>query len=430
MKTLFKKLLDGVVMGIGFLIFSVIIALISFYFFVDFNTKQSIIAKLQRKGLIEEVIKAPDQQSTEVKRLYIQPPLETPAEFTELWVADEQEFLKAMKKANEEGQVAIILESGSYHISSTIYVTAENIMVKSATGNPYDVVLFGNGMNKTGPVEGIFRINASFFTLDGVTLSDVPNHLVQVAGELNASYPYFRNVIFQNSYEQLLKVSYNYKSQSSQDKKSIGGVVEGCIFQYTQGIGPNFYIGGVDALGAEDWVIKNSVFRDIASPRGRIAQYAVHFWDNSDRNQVINNIFIDNDRAIGFGMQLPERGIRYAHREGLAKGNIIYHTDNGDPFADVGIMAEGNQGLIISDNVIFQLHEYDNAIEYRWSSTRDALVTNNKTNKPIKSRDGAAAILSANQQNLTLEEFIESLHSKSKLLKIIDFKAPIKEQEN
>ncbi len=413
------------IMGVGFSLFCLVIAAVVFFFFIDFNTKASIVSKLQEKGLVEEVVQGPDKSASIVKRVYLSPPLPTPAGYKEVWVSNDSEFLQAMKQANGTGYTAIVLEDGIYNINNTIYITAEHIMVKSATGNPYDVVLKGTGMAKGGRVKGIFRVNANYFTLDGVTLTDVPNHLVQVAGEINASYPHFRHVIFQDAYEQLLKVSYNYKTLKSQENKSIGGIVDGCIFQYTQGIGPNFYIGGVDALGAENWVVKNSIFRDIASPSDRIAQYAVHFWDNADNNIVTDNIFIDNDRAIGFGMRLPNRGIRYAHKGGVAKNNVIYHTNNGDPFADVGIMAEGNIGLTVADNIIFQMHPYENAIEYRWDNSDGINISGNMVNKRIQARDGAVATLNSNMEMLTLEQFLIEFQKKSDLLNVSDYKHPV-----
>lgn len=428
MKKFIKKLLDGMVMGLGFTIFCLVIGGVIFYFFADFKTKASVRAKLEDKGIIEEVVQEPDSVPSTVKRAYMSPPLDTPQGYEEIWVSDSDEFIKAMRKANEKGFTAVILEQGKYEVKNTIYIKAEHIMVKSATGNPYDVVLKGTGMAKGGKVKGIFRVNSDYFTLDGVTLTDVPNHLVQVAGEINASYSHFRHVIFQDSYEQMLKVSYDYKTKESQKNRSVGGIVDGCIFQYTKGIGPNYYIGGIDALGAVNWTVKDSIFRDIASPKGRISQHAVHFWDNSEDNIVVDNIFIDNDRAIGFGMRLRDRGIRFAHRNGVAKGNVIYHTNNGDPFADVGIVAEGNLGLLVEGNLIYQMHLYDNAIEYRWDNSTGIEVRGNATNKSIQSRDGADALLELNNENLSLDDFLIKFQEKSDSLNVADYKRPIQGQ--
>ncbi len=427
MSKVVKKLFDGIIMGAGFCAFCAVVVAICFYVILDANTQRSIIEKLEEKGVVQQAFQLPDQQPSTVMRRYFAPPLPTPRDYKEVWVSNDVELSQALKDANSTGFTAIVLEDGIYTVNETIYIRAEHIMVKSASGNPYDVTLKGTGMVKGNRVKSIFRVNANYFTLDGVTLTDVPNHLVQVAGEINASYPHFRHVIFQDAYEQLLKVSYSHKTQAAQDNKSIGGIVDGCIFQYTKGIGPNYYIGGVDALGAEDWVVKNSVFRDIASPKGLIAQYAVHFWDNADNNKVIDNIFIDNDRAIGFGMRLPNRGIRYAHKNGVAQNNVIYHTDNGDLFADVGIMAEGNKGVLINGNAILLLHSYDNAIEYRWDNSTNIAIINNRVNKRIQGRDGATASLQNNVEALSLEDFLIVLKKKSDQLDVVDFKQPLNE---
>ena len=151
----------------------------------------------------------------------------------------------------------------------------------------------------------------------------------------------------------------------------------------------------------------------------------MHFWDNADNNIVTDNIFIDNDRAIGFGMRLPNRGIRYAHKGGVAKNNVIYHTNNGDPFADVGIMAEGNIGLTVADNIIFQMHPYENAIEYRWDNSDGIDISGNMVNKRIQGRDGAVATLNSNMEMLTLEQFLIEFQKKSDLLNVIDYKHPV-----
>ena len=63
------------IMGLGFSLFCLVIAAIVFFFFIDFNTKASIVSKLQEKGLVEEVVQGPDKSASIVKRVYLSPPL-------------------------------------------------------------------------------------------------------------------------------------------------------------------------------------------------------------------------------------------------------------------------------------------------------------------------------------------------------------------
>lgn len=79
----------------------------------------------------------------------------------------------------------------------------------------------------------------------------------------------------------------------------------------------------------------------------------MYFWDNVNNNRVIDNIFIDNDCVIGFGMRFFNWGVRYVYKNGVVKNNIIYYIDNGDFFGDVGIMVEGNFSISIDSNIIF-----------------------------------------------------------------------------
>ena len=143
MKKFIKKLLDGMVMGLGFTIFCLVVGGVIFYFFADFKTKASIRAKLEDKGFVEEVVQEPDSVRSTVERVYLSRPIDTPKGYEEIWVSSTEEFGRAMKRANEQGYTAVILEQGLYEINNTIYVTADHVMVKSATGNPYDVVLKG-----------------------------------------------------------------------------------------------------------------------------------------------------------------------------------------------------------------------------------------------------------------------------------------------
>ena len=336
---------------------------------------------------------------------------------TKINVSSVTELEKALKYANQVGgNVAIYLATGTYKIAKTLDISANNIWLLSKSQNPYDTILAGIGMHSTSRVDNIIRVTGSYFILDGITLTNAPNHLIQIAGESKANYPIIRNSILQNSYEQLLKVSYNRSNTSSFSR---GGIVENCIFQYTQGIAPNYYTGGIDALGATHWLVQNNIFKDIASPDRHIAQHAVHFWANSAHNKIKNNIFIDNDRSIGFGMfnKIKNDGVTYSNMAGSISNNLIYHSNNGDKYADTGIIAELSPKSVIENNIIYQEHSYKNTIEYRFTVTRNVKIENNQTNKQISARDGAKATLK-NNSIINQEQFLTHLKAKLETLGI------------
>jgi hypothetical protein len=346
---------------------------------------------------------------TTVQKHFLNTQTKVPSHYKKVRVSTVEQLYAAVEEAHQNnGQTAVYLADGEYKVGRTIQISASNVMFLSESNNPYNVTIRGAGMRATPKVQNIFSVRSSGFVLDGIRLSDAPNHLIQIAAENNASFPIIRNCILQDSYEQLLKVSYDQFNRA--ENISYSGVVEHCIFQYTDGIAPYYYTGGIDALGAKNWRVEDNIFKDIASPGKRIAQHAVHFWVNSSNNLVRNNIFIDNDRAIGFGMKQKRREGRtldYSSKGGEISANVIYHSGSGDPFADTGIVLEASPETNIQNNYIFMEHGYPRAIEYRFKETVNVRIENNFTNKAIRSRDNGQAMLKGNEQHFSAQDFLE-----------------------
>ncbi len=195
------------------------------------------------------------------------------------------------------------------------------------------------------------------------------------------------------------------------DSFSDGGLVENCTFKYTAGIAPQWYVGGVDAHKAKDWVIRNNTFEDITSPENRLTEGAVHFWSDSANTLVEGNTVIDCDRGIMFGLDNSN------HYKGIIRNNFI-HVNR-----DVGVYLCNALGTQVYNNTIYADSDYPNAIEYRFEATNVA-ITNNITNKPIISRNGGNATLSSNVDYATPSWFIDptngDMHLKEAIYVVID----------
>ncbi|MDO6566334.1 right-handed parallel beta-helix repeat-containing protein [Alteromonas sp. 1_MG-2023] len=304
----------------------------------------------------------------------------------QLYVSSTQDLYKAIKLAHSKPELnRIILEPGVYQLTHRIVLKRDGLTLTGRKG-ALSTILKGKGMKKNQTPEVLIDVMASYITISGVTLKNSGNHLIQVRAEHDADFFHLSNCILQDSYEQLLKVS----ASKAIGHYSDDGKIENCVFEYTAGIGPQFYIGGIDAHRANNWLVKNNKFENIASPSGGVAEHAIHFWNNSSNNYVVDNIILNSDRGIGFGLGKSQ------NQGGVIKGNYIIHTVKNHPYADAGIILESSPDTVIKNNTILLYHDYPNAIEYRFPSTTNISIIQNKTNRKIKKRDGASAYISRN----------------------------------
>jgi hypothetical protein len=297
-------------------------------------------------------------------------------------VSSSEELYQALKQANEQnGHQRILLVDGNYYLPKTLQIRSPNITITSLSGKRSNVSLIGNGMKKSIKPDNLIFITTNNITISNITLEQAGNHLIQLSGKHNSDYFRLINCHLKDSYQQLFKVSANTLHSSDY------GIIRDSIFEYSAGIGPQWYIGGIDAHGSKNWNVSNNEFHNIASPSKKIAEHAIHFWDNSAHNIIENNIIINSDRGIGFGLKNKK------NIGGFIKNNIIIHEDNNHPFADSGIIIENSPNTIIEGNRIWLQHDYPNAIEFRFSKTINVIIKNNKTNKKIVSRNNAQAKL-------------------------------------
>jgi hypothetical protein len=322
------------------------------------------------------------------------------------------ELVDAVENANNGGDKTIILKDGSYVLDDMLAIWADGITVKSQSGNRDKVTIRGQGMY--GGVSHIFNVPGSNFTVKDMTIGWVANHAIQVWGNNNSSNILISNLHILDTYEQMVKISYDSSSSNSSEN----GVMENCLLEYSAGVGPQYYIGGIDGHQTKNWTVRNNTFKNISSPGGDVAEHAVHFWSDSQDTLVENNLIINCDRGIGFG--LGSRG----HVRGVIRNNMIYHdsTDNG--FADVSIGLENAYAAQVYNNTVYIEHSYPYAIEYRFPGTSGGIIKNNLCNKSIASRDGGSASLGGNIENARASWFVNvssgDLHLASAISQVVD----------
>lgn len=331
-------------------------------------------------------------------------------------VANVTQLNGAVATANAtSGPTTIALADGTYTLAATIYLTGNNITITSQSGIRENVIIQGDAMSASAVVGNVIRVAGSNFQISNVTLQRCGWHTIQIAGESNADFPIIRNCVLRDAFEQIVKVSQDPANPSI---TSDNGLVENCLFEYTAGIGPQYYIGGLDTHGSQNWMVRNNIFRNIISPSQAIAEHAVHMWDYPSANNLVEkNLIINCDRGIGFG--LGDRG----NSGGIIRNNMIYHAAGNGTFADVPIAVETSPNTQIYNNTISLANSYPNAIEYRFAATTNVLIVNNLTNRTIQLRDGASGTSSHNVTNAVTNWFINAaignLHLASSIASVI-----------
>ena len=301
-------------------------------------------------------------------------------------VSDIKQFNRIFNKLPKlKGNLIIELENGVYSVDRRLWIRHPNLTIRSVSNKPEDVVIESIGMKKTGAVKNLFDVAAPNFQLIGVTLRNAPNHLIQVHGKQNADDFLLDNCRLQDSYEQMLKVSHGKGPNAHSADR---GIVRNSLFEYTAGIGPQYYVAGIDAHNAHDWIVEGNEFRNIASPSERISEFAIHFWNGSSNMIVRNNKIKDSDRGIGFGMKRHKLTVG-----GQIVNNVIVHSNKTHKFADVGISLQKSPGTLVAGNTVLFEHDYPNAIEYRFKQTSDVIIRDNTVNRKIASRNGGQAKL-------------------------------------
>lgn len=326
-----------------------------------------------------------------------------PAEHARLVASNTAELIQAV--ANADSNTTIFLSSGIYELSQTLRFTRPNVVLRSQSGQPSDVVLDG------GYREGsIVEIYASHVTIADITLKHARYHAVHLQG--GGHYALLYNLKIVDGREQFIKANpsggnYTDHGQLACSELELTAAGREYIESHPT---PGFlcYTGGIDAHQAWGWTVRDNTFRGIYCTNGGLAEHAIHFWRTSRGTNVERNTILHCARGIGFGLgsegshrlYSPDptagTGVTAGHIDGTIKNNFIYAAI-GD-YYDSGISLEQAWRAKVEHNTIYSAAgSYNVAIDSRYQFT-NALLRNNLYYPRLNTRNGAAPILSHNIQ--------------------------------
>lgn len=316
-----------------------------------------------------------------------------------IWVSNVQELM-ATVHSTQEGNKVVLIKDGVYKVTDRLYLTGDNLIYRSESGNRDNVVLKGNGMD--GDIGWIFGVTGKDFAIKDLTIGEVRYHGIQVHGEANADNFYAQNVRFYNIRQQMIKGTFD---KNNPEQHTDNGVVEGCLFEYTDGHSYDYYCGGIDVHHGINWRVSNCTFKNIQTNDNSLTEGGIHFWNNSDGTIVENNTIINCDRGIMFGMD------NSPHHNGIIRNNMVVVTK------DVGIYLCYADQAKVYNNSVFNVGEYQNSIECRFEYSTGCKITNNLTNKNITLRNNATADILNNVTSAVQDWFVNvsagNLHLKN-----------------
>jgi len=330
--------------------------------------------------------------------------------------------------ANLADNTTIIIKPGRYELNTTLYITKNNITIRGETDRCDDVELVGKGMENAnrGDVGSGVWINSSNVMVANLTISEVWYHPIEIQGSADA--PWIYNVRLLNAGEQFIK-------SSSGGGFGIGadfGKVEYTIMEYTNAPpvidhgGGTGYTNGVDVHGGQGWLIRNNLFKNFHTPDN-----ADHLWNpailmwNGARNTVSeNNVFINVDRAIAYGLSDRSND----HSGGVIRNNMVYMSPNLNSSSrrlnsDAPIIIWDSPNTKVLHNTVRTNNNTVKSIELRFNSS-GVIVANNLVDAPIVYREGLSFTSDNNytsaDSSLFVDESSGDLHLKSTATQIFN----------
>src|SRR5438477_1400856 len=309
-------------------------------------------------------------------------------------VATEPQLQTAM--SNLQSGDTLLLADGTYNLTGSLYINGrDNVTIRGTAGSA-NVVLIGKGMdnpNHGGVPFGIWS-NGTNTTIAHLTIRDTwDNEIIFNPG---AQSPRVYCVRLINAGSQFIK------SNPTDVNAGIGvnnGVVEYCVFEYTgsppadhgSGVG---YFNGISAHAAQNWIIRGNLFKNLHNPDGTAYPWnpAVLFWRHSVNTVTEQNIFINVDRAVAYGL---ENTTPYSdHAGGVVRNNFIYlvpglMSASRRASSDGSIIAWNSPGTRIDHNTVLLNSNAFYALEFRFPTKTHGSARNNLVDAPVHLRDCA-----------------------------------------
>lgn len=324
--------------------------------------------------------------------------------------------------SNLQDNTTILLKPGTYALSNTLYVRKNNVSLRGDGSSCDEVILSGKGQENAsyGNVPHGVWTDAKNLTVTNLTIKNVYYH--GIVFNSGAQSPTVNSVQILNTGQQFVK-----SNPTSYGVGVNNGVVKNSRFAY-EGSAPTSdhgggtgYTNGVDVHAGKSWLISGNKFENFHTPdnAANLWNPAILMWNGATDSVAENNVFINVDRAIAFG--LGDRNGSYDHKGGVIRNNMVYYapglfSNYRKTESDAAIIVWSSPGTVVAHNTILGNGNINKAIEFRFALTSGAQAVNNLFDSVIASRDSAGYTQTGNVSGATSSIFVNAAAGNLRLL--------------
>lgn len=317
---------------------------------------RNYLVLLKYAEVIEKVLMAKDKGSGESMKpsdlafqdwLPKAPPLPAPKGEV-LRVSSVSELFEAIEKAKPGA--TILVADGHYFLPRRLEIRKDGLTLRGESGRPEKVILDG-GKHQLG--ELIAVTGCSDVTIAHLTVQNVRWNGIKLDTDTGVHRVTIYNCIIRNVWQRGVKgvrVPPNVP-------RPAGCKVQFCVFvndrpktfeddptDNPQTFNGN-YIGGIDVMFAQGWVISDNVFVGIQG-RTREGRGAIFLWHDSRDCVIERNIIIDCDVGIALGNSWKPPDIDVHCTRVIVRNNFIVRCP------ESGIVADYTRDCLIAHNTI------------------------------------------------------------------------------
>jgi hypothetical protein len=257
----------------------------------------------------------------------------------------------------------IVILPGTYNLTQRLIFTRPNVTIRGSTGRRDDVWLVGGGMNTNSEVREGIDISTDDVTVRDLSLKEFWNFAFHVRAENDADRYHIANVHTLNCGERQIKGSYN---SATPQYRSDDCIIENVFMENNKipsGHSDNNYIGGIDAMGINNIIVRNCVAKDIKGASGG-GRGGIFLWNEVYNPTVENNSIIGCDRGIALGNPGYSGTSPWAVDSGIVRNNFITRG------VDIGLELCFTKDVKIDNNTLYGSDaDYSRAVHLYGAST-------------------------------------------------------------